>query len=68
MGFGLDHDIRPSDGGRVVQLTPPGSSCSIVLSAGLPGMPTDVGSTKDLHLVVEDIDTAAALLSSRGVD
>ncbi len=68
VGFGLDHDVRPSDGVRVVQLTPPGSSCSIVLSAGLPGMSTDAGSTHGLHLVVDDIEATAALLASRGVE
>ena len=68
VGFGLDHDVRPADGVRVVQLTPPGSSCSIVLSTGLPGMSTDAGSTHGLHLIVDDIDAATELLASRGVD
>jgi predicted enzyme related to lactoylglutathione lyase len=68
VGFELNHDVRPGDGLRVVQLTPPGSTCSIVLSAGLPGMSTDVGSTRGVHLVVDDIDAAHSLLISRGVD
>jgi hypothetical protein len=38
VGFLLDHDVRPSAMVRVVQLTPPGSACSIVLGAGLPGL------------------------------
>jgi catechol 2,3-dioxygenase-like lactoylglutathione lyase family enzyme len=51
---------------RVVQLTPPGSSCSVVVGTGLPlGEP---GSTKGLQLVVEDIDTARRELADRGVE
>jgi catechol 2,3-dioxygenase-like lactoylglutathione lyase family enzyme len=65
VGFGLDHDIRPSAGMRVVQLTPPGSPCSIVFGQGLPlGEP---GSTKGMQLVVEDIDMVRAALADRGV-
>lgn len=68
VGFTLDHDVRPAEGVRVVQLTPQGSSCSIILGAGLPGLSTDAGSTRGLHLVVDDIDAFTAALSSRGVD
>lgn len=65
VGFHLDHDVRPSPGMRVVQLTPPGSACSIVIGEGMPlGEP---GSTKGLQLVVEDIDAARAALAGRGV-
>lgn len=65
VGFGLDHDIRPSEGMRVVQMTPPGSSCSIVIGNGMPlGEP---GSTKGPQLVVEDIDAARDTLAARGV-
>src|SRR5436305_15350755 len=65
VGFGLDHDIRPSEGMRVVQLTPPGSPCSIVIGEGMPlGEP---GSTKGMQLVVEDIDAARGTLAGRGV-
>jgi predicted enzyme related to lactoylglutathione lyase len=65
VGFHLDHDVTPSEGMRVVQLTPPGSSCSVVIGEGMPlGQP---GSTKGLQLVVEDIDTARASLADRGV-
>lgn len=65
-GFVLDHDVRPSPGMRVVQLTPPGSACSVVIGEGMPlGEP---GSTKGLQLVVEDIDAARAELAGRGVD
>jgi predicted enzyme related to lactoylglutathione lyase len=65
VGFHLDHDVTPGEGMRVVQLTPPGSSCSVVIGEGIPlGLP---GSTKGLQLVVEDIDTARASLADRGV-
>ncbi len=69
VGFVQDVDVRPADGVRVVQLTPPGSGCSILLSEGLPdlaGMPP--GSVKGLHLVVADIEAARAELLGRGVD
>jgi catechol 2,3-dioxygenase-like lactoylglutathione lyase family enzyme len=65
VGFGLDHDINPGEGMRVVQMTPPGSFCSVVIGEGMPlGEP---GSTKGLQLVVDDIDTAREELASRGV-
>src|SRR4029453_17227513 len=64
-GFHLDPDIRPSDGMRVVQLTPPGSACSVVLGEGLPlGEP---GSVKGVQLVVEDVDAVREALAGRGV-
>lgn len=66
VGFTLDHDVRPSPGMRVVQLTPPGSPTSVVMGEGMPlGEP---GATKGLQLVVPDIDTARAELAGRGVD
>jgi catechol 2,3-dioxygenase-like lactoylglutathione lyase family enzyme len=65
VGFTLDHDVEPGNGMRVVQLTPPGSSCSVVIGEGLPlGEP---GSVKGVQLVVEDIDRVRAALLSRGV-
>lgn len=65
VGFGLDHDVRPSEGMRVVQMTPKGSSCSVVIGEGMPlGEP---GSTKGPQLVVEDIDAAREALAGRGV-
>jgi len=66
IGFNLDHDVRPNEGMRVVQMTPRGSNCSVVIGQGMPlGTP---GATKGMQLVVEDIDAARALLASRGVE
>ena len=65
-GFNADHDHRVSDEMRFVQLTPPGSACSIALGTGLGNMPP--GSVQGLQLVVSDIDTARAELLARGVD
>lgn len=69
VGFHVDVDARPRDGMRVVQLTPPGSACSIVIGTGL-GEITDVppGTVRGLHLVVNDINQARAELRQRGVD
>jgi catechol 2,3-dioxygenase-like lactoylglutathione lyase family enzyme len=67
LGFNLDHDSKISEGNRVVQLTPPGSGCSIVIGEGvLPPMPP--GSLKGLQLVVNDIHKAHAELVERGVE
>ena len=68
VGFGLDHDVRPAEGVRVVQLTPPGSACSILLSDGLPAVGAEPGSMRGLHLVVSDIDQARETLIGRGVE
>jgi predicted enzyme related to lactoylglutathione lyase len=64
-GFNLDHDHRVSDELRFVQLTPPGSGCSIAM-----GPPSEMapGSLQGLQLVVPDIDAAHAELSGRGVE
>ena len=65
VGFNLDHDIEPGNGMRVVQMTPPGSACSVVIGVGLPlGEP---GSVKGVQLVVEDIDAVRTGLAERGV-
>jgi catechol 2,3-dioxygenase-like lactoylglutathione lyase family enzyme len=65
VGFHLDHDVRPSATMRVVQLTPPGSACSVVLGEGLPlGEP---GSVKGVQLVVEDLDAVRSELAGRRV-
>ena len=65
-GFHADHDHQVSDTIRFVQLTPPGSACSIALGDGI----TDAvpGSVKGLQLVVSDIEAAHAELAGRGVD
>lgn len=68
VGFHADHDVRPADGVRVVQLTPPGSSCSIVLGEGLSGLEMAAGSLRGLHLVVEDIEATREAVAGRGVD
>jgi catechol 2,3-dioxygenase-like lactoylglutathione lyase family enzyme len=65
VGFGLDHDTRPNETMRVVQMTPPGSACSVVIGEGLPlGEP---GSVKGVQLVVADIDAVRDALLERGV-
>ena len=68
VGFGVDHDVSPAAGVRVVQLTPSRSACSIVLAQGLPGLSAAPGSVRGLHLVVDDIDEARQLLVDRGVE
>ncbi len=65
-GFTADHDHRVSDEIRFVQLTPPGSACSIALGTGLSGM--EPGSVQGLQLVVPDVRAARAELAERGVD
>ena len=67
IGFVLDHDVKPTAHVRVVQLTPPGSSCSILLAEGLPGLAAEPGSIRGLHLVVDDIDAARNALVDGGV-
>ncbi|MBO6577248.1 MAG: VOC family protein [Rhodothermales bacterium] len=66
--FHLDHDVTPSEGVRVVQLTPPGSACSVLLSTGLPGVEMAPGSLRGLHLVVQEIQSVRAELLDRGVE
>jgi predicted enzyme related to lactoylglutathione lyase len=65
-GFNADQDHRVSDEIRFVQLTPPGSACSIALGTGLSGM--EPGSVQGLQLVVSDIEAARAELVERGVE
>jgi catechol 2,3-dioxygenase-like lactoylglutathione lyase family enzyme len=67
LGFNEDKDLHPAEGVRVVQLTPPGSGCSIVLGDGLPRIAMQPGSVRGLHLVVDDIHAARDGLSDRGV-
>ena len=66
VGFNADHDHRVSDEIRFVQLTPPGSACSIALGSGLSDM--EPGSVEGLQLVVADIEAARAELVARGVE
>jgi predicted enzyme related to lactoylglutathione lyase len=68
LGFAADVDVRPVDGVRVVQVTPPGSSCSLGMGTGLPVYEGTPGSIRGLHLVVDDIEQARAELVARGVD
>lgn len=69
IGFHADHDIQPGNGMRVVQLTPPGSACSIVIGTGMPEIAKmQPGSVKALHLVVADAGKAREVLASRGVE
>jgi catechol 2,3-dioxygenase-like lactoylglutathione lyase family enzyme len=65
-GFVLDVDYHPVPGFRVVQLTPPGSACSIQIGAGLTDAPP--GSARAMYLVVTDIEAAHRELSARGVN
>jgi catechol 2,3-dioxygenase-like lactoylglutathione lyase family enzyme len=65
-GFNADHDHQVSDGIRFVQLTPPGSACSIALGTGIVDTPP--GSVQGLQLVVADIGAARAELVQRGVE
>jgi catechol 2,3-dioxygenase-like lactoylglutathione lyase family enzyme len=67
LGFSVDHDSSIVEGSRVVQLTPPGSGCSIVVGEGIvPDMPP--GSLKGLQLVVPDVQAARDQLVERGVE
>ena len=65
-GFNADHDHQVSDEIRFVQLTPPGSACSISIGTGL--VETPPGSAQGLQLVVSDIQAARAELADRGVE
>lgn len=65
VGFTLDVDYAPTNAFRVVQLTPPGSSCSIQIGQGLTGAPA--GSVRNTYLVVTDLQAAHNLLLERGV-
>jgi catechol 2,3-dioxygenase-like lactoylglutathione lyase family enzyme len=66
LGWRLDADLAVADGYRVVQLTPPGSACSIIFGEGVTSSPP--GSCQGLQLSVHDIDATRADLASRGVD
>ena len=66
VGFVVDHDQRVSDEIRFVQLTPPGSACSIAIGEGI--VDTAPGSVHGLQMVIADADAAYAELTGRGVD
>ena len=66
VGFTLDVDYAPSEAFRVVQLTPPGSSCSIQVGIGLTEAPA--GSVRNTYLVVTDLEVARRQLLERGVE
>lgn len=66
VGFNLDHDIVPGNGMRIVQLTPPGSSCSIVVGVGISD--PHAGRVLGLHLVVDDLASIRDRLLDKNVD
>ena len=66
LGWRLDADLAVEDGYRVVQLTPPGSACSIIFGEGVTSAPP--GSVEGLQLTVYDIEEARADLAARGVE
>ncbi|MDQ1587384.1 MAG: hypothetical protein QOJ77_549 [Microbacteriaceae bacterium] len=65
IGFNADHDIQVNDDLRFVQLTPPGSACSIVLGTGVTDMAP--GSQRGVQIVIADADAAREQLVSKGV-
>jgi len=65
-GFNADHDFTVTEGLRFVQLTPPGSACSIAIGTGLSEM--EPGSVEGLQMVVDDIEAAHDELARRGVE
>ena len=65
-GFNADHDHTVSDDIRFVQLTPPGSACSIALGKGVTD--AEPGSVKGMQIVVDDIEAAHSELAARGVE
>ena len=66
VGFDLDHDVSPGNGVRVVQLTPPGSACSVVFGVGISD--PDAAPVRNLHLVVDDLEGARSALVGKGVE
>jgi catechol 2,3-dioxygenase-like lactoylglutathione lyase family enzyme len=66
LGFTADHDHEVSDEIRFVQLTPPGSACSIALGTGI--VDAEPGSVEGMQMVVDDIEAARAELVERGVE
>jgi catechol 2,3-dioxygenase-like lactoylglutathione lyase family enzyme len=69
LGFCLDVDTQPTPAMRVVQMTPPGSACSVVIGPALVSAGADLGSLgAKLQLVVDDIEAARAQLAGRGIE
>ena len=66
LGWRLDADIAPGDGSRLVQLTPPGSACSVQFGQGVTS--AEPGSLQDVYLAVPDIETARKELTGSGVE
>jgi catechol 2,3-dioxygenase-like lactoylglutathione lyase family enzyme len=66
LGFHLDHDVEPGNGMRVVQMTPPGSACSIAVGVGI--MADETAPVRNLHLVVDDVEAARRTLVGNGVE
>lgn len=66
VGFTVDHDVEPGNGMRVVQLTPPGSACSVVIGIGISD--PSAAPVRGLHLVVDDLDAVRTTLLGNGVD
>jgi predicted enzyme related to lactoylglutathione lyase len=58
IGFTLDHDVQPGNGMRIIQMTPPGSACSIAFGTGTGNNEPEKGTVHNLHLVVSDIAAA----------
>ena len=65
VGFSIDVDTTPTEGMRVVQMTPPGSACSVTIGTGIDAVAP--GSYRGMHLVVTDIEAARSELVERGV-
>ncbi|MCC6269642.1 MAG: VOC family protein [Microbacteriaceae bacterium] len=66
VGFVLDHDVEPGNGMRVVQLTPPGSTCSVVFGVGI--LTPDAAPVHGLHLVVDDLEAVRTALLAKSVE
>lgn len=66
IGFNLDHDVSPAPGMRIVQLTPLGSGCSIVIGSGMGAGSPSTQAVHGLHLVVADIEHTWSVLRGRG--
>jgi catechol 2,3-dioxygenase-like lactoylglutathione lyase family enzyme len=64
VGFHLDHDVQPGNGMRIVQLTPPGSACSIAFGVGMG----DINTVTGVHLVVKDVAKARETLLEKSVE